>query len=347
MSRSHPSLPVWFLVGTLLLSVGVPRDAHAARKNVIKLTTLAPKGSSYHRSLQRMGQSWRETSGGSVDLIIYAGGIQGGEAAMVERMWINQAHAGLLTAVGLQEIESSVAGLQNMPMVFHDLAEVDYIGEKLHPKLEQRMLEKGFVVLAWVDTGWVRFFSRSPVVHVDELKKLKLFTWAGDTKTMDVMTRAGLHPIPLETADILTGLQTGLIDAVPLPPFYALASQVYRPAPHMLRLNWAPLVGALVVTKRAWERIPVSMRGELLEAATRAGAEIKEAGRREGAESVRTMQEKWGLTVHEITPEIEAEWRVAAEAAYPTIRGGVVPAEIFDEIRRLLADYRETGEVSP
>jgi TRAP-type C4-dicarboxylate transport system substrate-binding protein len=332
------------LIGGLTLAAAA--DDLRAAKQVIKLTTLAPKGSSYHRSLQRMGETWRQASGGSVDLIIYAGGIQGGEAAMVERMWINQAQSGLLTAVGLEEIEPAVSGLQNMPMMFRTLDEVDHIGEQLQPKLEQRMLDKGFVVLSWVDTGWVRFFSRSPVVRVDDLKKMKLFTWAGDTKTMDVMTRAGLRPVPLETADILTGLQTGLIDAVPLPPFYALASQVYRPAPHMLDLNWAPLVGALVITKRAWDRIPAELRPELLEAAGRAGAEIKAAGRREGAEAVTTMKEKWGLTVHAITPEVEAEWRETAEAAYPSIRGQIVPADIFDEVRRLLDAYRAAGEAS-
>jgi TRAP-type C4-dicarboxylate transport system substrate-binding protein len=333
------------LIGGLILAATAADDVRAA-KHVIKLTTLAPKGSSYHRSLQRMGETWREASGGAVELIIYAGGIQGGEAAMVERMWINQAQAGLLTAVGLEDIEPAVAGLQSMPMMFRTLDEVDYIGEKLQPKLEKRMLDKGFVVLGWVDTGWVRFFSRSPVVHVDDLKKVKLFTWAGDTKTMDVMTRAGFSPVPLETADILTGLQTGLIDAAPLPPFYALASQIYRPAPHMLELNWAPLVGAIVVTKRAWDRIPAELRPKLLEAAHRAGVEIKAAGRREGAESVTTMQGKWGLTVHAITPEIETEWRETAEAAYPSIRGQIVPADIFDEVRRLLDAYRAAGEAS-
>lgn len=344
MRRTRTSPLCWILIVGLTLAAAA--DDLRAAKHVIKLTTLAPKGSSYHRSLQRMGETWRQASGGAVELIIYAGGIQGGEAAMVERMWINQAQSGLLTAVGLEEIEPAVSGLQNMPMMFRTLDEVDHIGKQLQPKLEKRMLDKGFVVLSWVDTGWVRFFSRSPVVRVDDLKKLKLFTWAGDTKTMDVMTRAGLRPVPLETADILTGLQTGLIDAVPLPPFYALASQVYRPAPHMLELNWAPLVGALVITKRAWDRIPAELRPELLAAAGRAGAEIKAAGRREGAEAVTTMREKWGLTVHEITPEVEAEWRETAEAAYPSIRGKIVPADIFDEVRRLLDAHRAAGEAS-
>ena len=338
-------LPVWILAAGLCLA-GSPMEALAA-KQVIKLTTLAPRGSSYHRSLQRMGESWRNSSDGSIELRVYAGGIQGGEAAMVERMWIHQAHAGLLTATGLELIEPAVAGLQNMPMMFRSLDEVDYVGKMLQPKLERRMLDKGFVVLAWIDTGWVRFFSRTPVIHIDDLKKLKLFTWAGNTKTIDAMTRVGLNPVPLETADILTGLQTHLIDAVPMPPFYALALQVYRHAPHMLDLNWAPLVGALVVTRKSWERVPAELRPALREAAERAGAEIKAAGRQEGVQSVRTMREKWGLTVHEVTPAVEAGWRSAAEAAYPKIRGKVVPADVFDEVRSLLEKYRAAAGSAP
>ncbi len=345
MSCSVRRIRAWILA-LVVVSVGAPSEALAA-KQVIKLMTLAPSGSSYHRSLQRMGEAWRDASGGAVELIVYAGGIQGGEAAMVERMWIRQAQAGLLTATGLELIEPAVAGLQNMPMMFRNLDEVDYIGRKLQPKLEKRMYDNGFVVLAWIDTGWVRFFSRTPVVRFDDLKRLKLFTWAGNTKTIDVMTHAGLKPVPLETGDILTGLQTRLIDAVPLPPFYALALQVYRHAPHMLDLNWAPLVGALVVTRRAWERIPEPLRPQLREAAATAGAEIKAAGRNEGVQSILTMREKWGLTVHEVTPAVEAEWRAAVEAAYPKIRGRIVPADIFDEVRSLLREYRAAGGTAP
>jgi len=345
MSCSVRRIRAWILA-LVVVSVGAPSEALAA-KQVIKLMTLAPRGSSYHRSLQRMGEAWRDASGSAVELIVYAGGIQGGEAAMVERMWIRQAQAGLLTATGLELIEPAVAGLQNMPMMFRNLDEVDYIGRKLQPKLEKRMYDNGFVVLAWIDTGWVRFFSRTPVVRFDDLKRLKLFTWAGNTKTIDVMTHAGLKPVPLETGDILTGLQTRLIDAVPLPPFYALALQVYRHAPHMLDLNWAPLVGALVVTRRAWERIPEPLRPQLREAAATAGAEIKAAGRNEGVQSILTMREKWGLTVHEVTPAVEAEWRAAVEAAYPKIRGRIVPADIFDEVRSLLREYRAAGGTAP
>ena len=117
----------------------------SAKSQVIKLTTVAPKGSSFHQVLQKMGEEWRELSDGSVKVVIYPGGIQGGEAAMVERMQINQTHAGLLTAVGLSEIEPSVTGLQSLPMMFRDLNEVDYIGKMLQPRLESLLLQKGYL----------------------------------------------------------------------------------------------------------------------------------------------------------------------------------------------------------
>lgn len=331
------------LAAMLLLSAVSPDGVHAFQR--IRLTTLAPRGHSFHRSLQRMGEAWRDASGGSIELIIYPGGILGDETAMVQRMLINQAQAALLTAIGLEEIDPAVTGLQYMPMVFRTLEELDYVAERLQPELEERLLAKGFVVLFWGDTGWVHFFSRDPVVHPEDLEKMKLWTTAGHLRTEEIYNEAGMNPVPLETSDILMGLQTGLIDAVPMPPFFALASQVYRPAPYMLALNWTPLVGALVIKKDVWDRIPDTVRGQLLAAARQAGAEIHEAGRREGDEAVETMMTRWNLQVHPVEPggELEAEWRARAEATYPSIRGGIVPAEIFDEVQRLVQEYREAS----
>ncbi len=315
----------------------------AAAAPKLKLGTLAPVGTSYHKSLMAMAETWRKESGGAVDLNIFAGGKLGGEAEMVGLMQVNSLQAAMLTAVGLAEIESGVTGLQNIPMGFHTLAEVDYVGERLRPMLEERLAQKGFVVIFWVDSGWVRFFAKQPILHPDDLRKLRLFSWSGNPAQVELYQSAGFDAKPLETADIVPGLQTGLIDAVPLPPFFAMAAQVDTRAPHMLDLNWAPLVGALVVRKETWEKIPAATREKLREAAVRAGEEIKATGRREMDESVVAM-EKRGLKVQRITPETEAEWRTISEKVYPQIRGKLVPADIFDETMRLLAECRAQGK---
>lgn len=328
----------------LVFTVAAGLPAQAASK--LKLGTIAPVGTSYHKSLMGLADTWRKESAGAADLNIFAGGKLGGEAEMVGLMKVNSLQAAMLTSVGLSEIEPAVAGLQNIPMGFHNLDEVDYVGEKLRPMLEERLAKKGFVVLCWSDAGWVRIFSNKPVTHPDDLRKLKLFTWSGNTANVEIYRAAGFDAVPLETADIVPSLQTKLIDAVPTPPFFALATQVDTRAPHMLELNWAPLVGAVVVRKETWDKFPEAVRTALLKSAAEAGKEIKAAGRKEMEDSVAAMTRR-GLKVTPVPPALEAEWREAAEKVYPKIRGSLVPADVFDRALQLITEYRTTHPVKP
>ena len=332
-----------FIPGAAALGLGLlasANEAFAAPKPIrVRLGTLAPKGSSYYKELAAMGEKWRRASNGGVLLTIYPDGTMGGEADMVQRMRLGQLQAGLLTATGLADIEPGVGGLQLMPMTFRTLEEVDYIVQKLQPMLEKRLEARGFVALFWGDSGWVRFFSKDPVIGPDDLRKTKLFVTAGSPAQVDLYRSVGLNPVPLETVDILPNLQTGLINAVPLPPSYALAGQVDRAAPNMLDLAWAPLVGALVVTKKTWDAIPPETRDAMRQAAAGAGAQIQAQGRRESVESVKAMRKR-GLIVNPLPPEAEVQWRREMETVYPKIRGIVVPADIFDEVTNQLAIYR-------
>lgn len=319
--------------------MGAVSFSSAVAAERIKLATLAPTGSTYHKSLLTLKEAWRKASNGAVDLIVYADGKLGGEADTVGLMGVGSVQASLLTAVGLAEIEQAVAGLQSIPMGFRDFAEVDFVSEKMQPMLEQRLAQKGFVVLFWTDAGWVRFFSRKPVTRPDDMRKLKVFTWSGNPHQVEIYKSAGFDAVALETADILPSLQTGLIDVAPLPPVFALATQVDTRAPHMIEVNWAPLVGACVIRKATWEKIPAASREALLKAAGETGKEIKRNGRLEMDASVQAM-EKRGLKVTKLTPEVEAEWRAGAEAVYPKIRGKLVPEDVFDATLRLLKEYR-------
>jgi len=313
----------------------------------VTLGTLAPDGTSYHRMLLEMREKWRKAPGGGVNLRIYAGGKMGGEAKMVSQMRLGALDAALLTAAGLSDIEPGVSGLQNVPMMFHSLDELDYVSEKLRPMLTKRMEKAGFVVLFWGDTGWVRYFSKEPMLTPDDLKKTKMFVWAGNPAFTEMLKEGGLQPVPLETADIVPMLDTGLITSVSLPPFVALAGQVYSRAPHMLDLNWAPLTGALVVRKAVWDKIPAEAKGVLQAAADEAGKSNKTQGRAESDKAVIAMKGK-GLTVHPVTPQLEAEWRKVSESFYPKIRGKLVPEDVFAEVEKLVKEYRASrGPAKP
>lgn len=286
-----------------------------------------------------MGDAWKKDSGGQVSLTIYTDGTMGGEADMVRRMRIGQIQAALLSVAGLLQIDESVTALQLMPMTFHTSDEVDFVTEKLRPILEKRMEEKGFKVIFWADAGWVYFFSKQPARTPDDFKRTKMFVWSGDNRSIEVMKAIGIQAVPLEQTDILTGLQTGLVDAVPSVPVWALAGQFYGPAKHMLDLNWVPLVGAGVITMKAWNELPSAQRAQLLQASEKAGRQIRERGRAESLEAIEAMKKR-GLQVTTLDAGTRAEWEKFAESVQPRIRGPIVPADMYDEVHRLLKEYR-------
>jgi TRAP-type C4-dicarboxylate transport system substrate-binding protein len=192
----------------------------------------------------------------------------------------------------------------------------------------------------------VRYFSRQPVVHPDEFKKLRLFVTAGETVQFDLMKSDGYLPVALEWNDALTSLQTHMIDAIPIIPFGALSMQVHTVAKYMLDLNWVPLVGATIINKKTWDALPPETQASMHSAAIKAGVEFQARGRAEADESVLAMRSR-GLTLVPIPPEAQAEWRAMSERLYPRIRGSLVPADMFDEVVRLLAEYRASRTSPP
>ena len=168
---------------------------------------------------------------------------------------------------------------------------------------------------------------------------MRIFVTAGDVPQSELLRSAGYKPVLLEWSDVLTSLQTGMVDAVPTIPFHVLANQFYLSTHHMLEVNWLPLVGALIVTKKSWEALQPADREAMMKSAAQCGQEIQEHGRQENLDAVAAMQKR-GLQIHTVSKEQEAEWRRFSESLYPNIRGTIVPADMFDQVVHLLHDYR-------
>jgi TRAP-type C4-dicarboxylate transport system substrate-binding protein len=319
-------------------AAGASAAAFAADKQ-LRIGTLVPKNSLYHRQLMEIGEVWRAAQGGKARYLVYPDGSQGGEAEMARRVRIGQLQGALLSVVGLREIEPTVAALQNMPLLFRNWEEVDHVREKMRPAMEKKFYDKGFVVLAWGDAGWVRFFSRDAAVRPDDYKKMKFFAWGSEPEQQEIMKSLGYTPIPLETADILPAIQTGMINVVPSTPYFALAGQVFSSAPHMLEINWAPIVGALVITRKAWDDMSPDVQAAVRSASDKAGVQIRAKARQEVDDAVDAMKKR-GLIVHRPTPEQMREWDALAASLYPRIRGSMVPADTFDEVVAHLKAYR-------
>jgi TRAP-type C4-dicarboxylate transport system substrate-binding protein len=286
-----------------------------------------------------MGQKWQQVSGGKVVLKLYAGGVAGDDADVVRKMRLGTLNAGLLATTGLADIDRSVLALQ-IPMLYSDYDEVDWVAERMTPTLEAQIAEKGFVVLAWVDGGWAHFFTKTPARTPDELKSAKLFTWAGDDRYTELWKGAGFNAIPLPATEISTALQTGLVNALCTTPQVAAVMQWYNHAKNMTDVNWALLLGAVVVEKKSWEKIPADVRPAIIAVTRETGRQLSKQTRADEIESIEAMKKRGLNVVKPTAAELEA-WHKLPASVFPLVRGKYMPAEAFDAVIKLSNEYRQ------
>lgn len=324
------AIRVLFAAAFLLLSLF---SAQARGETVLKVATLAPQGSEWHKILQEMGDEWQKASNGRIVFRLYPGGVAGDDMDLVRKMRLGTLDAALLTVNGLSSIYRGVLGLE-IPLAFSDYTEFDCALEKMAPQLEKQMEDKGFIVLGWSEGGWAHFFSKSPVKTPDDMRKLKMFVWAGDDQYAELWKKAGFNPVPLPSTEIATALQTGLVNAVTINPQGILLLQWYKHVSYMTEFKWAVFLGGIVISKSAWEKIPADIRPAIKQSAVKASGRLREFSRRTDQSDVETLK-KNGVQVVPVDEKTLKEWRDLVEGVLPKVRGTYLPGDTLDTALKL------------
>lgn len=306
--------------------------AGASAQQVVKLATLVPEGSVWDKSMREMGAQWSTGTQNRVTLRVYPGGVAGDEPDLVRKMRIGQLQAAAVTTAGLANIDPAF-NVFNIPMFFNSYPELYATLDKLEPVLRQRLEAKGFVLLAWGHGGWVYFFTKNPVETVDGLKKTKLFMWAGDDQMVALWRHMGFGVVPLAATDILSSLQTGMIDAYPTTPLLGLTLQWYRQTPNMVGIGMAPLVGGLVMTKSAWAKIAPADQARIRAACAKMEKTLEVEVPKQDTTAVVEMKKR-GLKVVPVSGPNAAQFRAAAEQFAAGMKGIRVPPDVLELARR-------------
>jgi TRAP-type C4-dicarboxylate transport system substrate-binding protein len=328
-------------VSALVVALGVTAVLHA-QTFTIKMATIVPANSTWHKALLEMGAAWSKATGDRVALRVYEGGTQGDERSVIRmlRPGVDQMQSSLLTLPGLAEIDDAF-NVFGMPFFFQTDEEAMHVRNKLTPLFEKRLEAKGLKLLVWGSGGWVQLFSKMPIKTLDEVKKAKLYTSEGDDKMVNWYKNNGFNPVAIRSADIPGALKTGMINAVPMPPYPASVLQIFQDAKYMLDVRLAPLLGAIVVTNTAWNKVSVEDRAKLLEAARAFEKNMDAAAPSQDAGAVTAMVKR-GLTVTPLDPKARAEFQAAAEKLVTSARGTMVPEDVFNQAIQERDAFRKT-----
>jgi len=308
-----------------------------AQRANLRLGTILPANSIWDRALKQMASEWQKATDGRVRLQVR--GTTGDESTIIRRMRLNNPQVASLTQPGLAEIDESF-NVFGIPFFFESDAEALHVLESLTPQLRQALAEKGYVLLNWGHGGWAHVFSAAEVNNLNDLRRAKLFTSSGDDGMVRWYKENGFRPVPLALTDVLMGLNTGLIDAYPSPPYGALVFQWYRQTSYMLDIPLSPVFGATVINERAWDRISESDQTALRESAAATQDFLFTEVPRQDREAISEMQKR-GLNVSSLDEASAEKLRREAERLTATWREDRVPSAIYDAALRARNSYRE------
>jgi len=322
-----------------LLVLVLAAFVRGAGAQTFKCATLVPEGSLWDKAEREFAAKVQSATGGRVKFQFYPGGVAGDEPDFVRKMRLGQLQAGLMSSSGLGDIDPSFYLFQ-VPLLFESDAEIQAVLAGMRAGYEERLSAKGFVLVHWTHVGWLHIFSSKPLASFDDYKRQKQFVWGNDGRLAGWYQELGLQPVSLSGTDVLQGLQTGLIDALPATPLAALSLQWFRSAPHALEHRFAPLLGALIVTKSAWSKLSEADRVAIVPLALETEKRLFTEVPLEEKKALEEMKKR-GLTLASELAGDGPKWLALGQALQQRFRTHTVPPEIFDQGLQLLETQRK------
>lgn len=317
-----------------------PASAQKAAKaqNEIKLATLAPEGSTWMKTMHKIDDDVRARTSNRVGFKFFPGGVQGDEKDVIRKIRNGQVHGAGFTGFGLGSIVPETRVLE-LPFMFDTLDELDHVRAQTNDFYEKAFDEKGYALIGWTDVGFVYLFSRAPVRTPADMPASKWWIWSGDQLAEIFFKAFKIAPIPLAAPDVLTSLQTGVVDAVYSSPLACVALQWYSRVKYMADLPITYGISAVVVSKKSLAGVSDADLAIVREVAQKHLAELTAKTRVQNNEAI-TEIKKEGVQVVAVEAAARREFTDRGRAAWGDGVGTLYSQELLDRVKKLLADYR-------
>ena len=339
-NRIVPRLSAWM---TALLVVAAADPSLAAE---IKIASIAPDGSEWMREMRAGGERVRDLTEGRVVLKFYPGGVMGNDAQVLRKIRIGQLQGGAFTAGGLGERYPAL-NLYGIPLLFNSLEEVDYVRARIDPKLAAGLADAGFISVGFSEGGFANLMANEPIRSVDDLRRKKIWVPDGDQISYLAMEALGLSPVFLPATDVLTGLQTGLLDVVAASPVAALVLQWHTKVKHRTELPVTYSMGVFAIEARAMQALGAEDQRVVRDVMGDVMLGIDRTSREDNRRAAEVLTNAGVHPVAVNDADID-NLRRTIETIYPELRQrSDIDVAMLDELLAVLAEYRAAHPDAP
>jgi len=337
------TLALGILLGGMLATAATSAAAQNKQprpQSEIKIATLAPDGSTWMKTMHKIDEDVRARTDNRVGFKIYPGGVQGDEKDVIRKMRNGQIHGAAFTGFGLGAIVPEVRVLE-LPFMFESLDELDYVLAQTDDYYRGLFEEKGYALLGWTDVGFVYLFSQTPVKSAADMPGCKWWIWSGDQLAEIFFKAFRITPIPLAAPDVLTSLQTGVVDAVYSSPLACVALQWFTRVKFMSNMPITHGESAVVVTRKSVAGVSEADLAIVHEIMRTHLAELTTKTRVQNQEAIGEI-EKEGVQVVAVDDTARHDFTERGRAAWGEGVGVLYPKELLDRVSNLVAEYRKT-----
>jgi TRAP-type C4-dicarboxylate transport system substrate-binding protein len=317
--------------------------AIAADAKQIKIATVMPGGSAWMQAMRAASSDIKTQTDGRVVIKFYAGGVMGNDKKVLRKIRIGQLQGGVFTANGLSDRYRDIL-IYGLPLVFQSQAEVDYVRGIMDPVLTEGLDKAGFVSFGFAGGGFAKFMGNKPVRSIEDLRGRKVWVPEGDAISYEAMVALDLSPVVLPITDVLTGLQTGLLEYIATPPVGAVVLQWYTKVKYVSTLPIAYAIATMVIDKRAFGALSEADQAIVRERLSAVYQQFDEQQREDNRQAEDALAAN-GLQFVDPDSELVPLLREAANAANLQMgRDGVFSAELLEQMLAHLKEFRSGAE---
>jgi len=311
-------------------------------KTKIKFASLAPEGSTWMNVMEEYAEAVSKATNGEVTFKMYSGGVAGDELIVLRKIRVGQLHSAGFTGVGLGEILPEVRILDS-PFLFRSFAEVDHISAQLFDYFNRKFDEKGFILLGWAEVGFVYVFTNKPIYSIDDMSGVKMWMWEGDPIAEATFKAFEISPIPLSISDVLTSLQTNLINGIYVSPLGCVALQWHTKVTNMLQLPLANSNGAVLMAKKQFNILTPEQQTILKDVSKEYFDKLTDLSRKDNEKSLELIKEA-GIKFTSITNTEELDhFYQSGKDARQALVGKLYDLELLNRVENALADFRKNN----
>jgi TRAP-type C4-dicarboxylate transport system substrate-binding protein len=311
------------LMSTLLILLLLSPMSQAA--TTLKIATLAPDGTNWMKEMRAAAKQIKQQTEGRVKIRFYPGGVMGNDNSVLRKIRIGQLHGGAITGGGLSTIYKD-AQVYSLPFQFRNLQEVDAVRQVMDAQILEGIRQQGYISFGLSEGGFAYLLSNSPVTSTENMKQLKIWIPEGDQVNASMFQALGISPVPLPLTDVLTGLQTGLIDTIASSPVGAIALQWHTRVSYLTTTPLAYLYATLVLKEKAFNKLQESDRTLVRQILKATFDRIGQQNRKDNKQALDAL-EKQGIEL--VNPS--SDQRLAWEKHANTMLGRLSKENIFSE----------------